>query len=161
MWFVSRRSRPSGKTWTWRRSNASALKPTGSPHASKRAIAAGNGSYFAKVSSRPGCLWHRHAQSDTEGRVIRLDFGDRTLINAYSPSGTTGEVRQGYKYQWLDEFMGFLSDPLRERPRVIVCGDYTSPTGRSTSTTQKGIRSPPAFSPKNGPGWTASSKAGF
>ena len=65
-----------------------------------------------------------HAQSDTEGRVIRLDFGDRTLINAYFPSGTTGEVRQGYKYQWLDEFMGFLSDLLRERPRVIVCGDY-------------------------------------
>ena len=65
-----------------------------------------------------------HTQSDAEGRVIRLDFGDRTLINAYFPSGTTGEERQGYKYQWLDEFMGFLGDLLRERPRLIVCGDY-------------------------------------
>lgn len=65
-----------------------------------------------------------HTQSDAEGRVIRMDFGDRTLINAYFPSGTTGEERQGYKYQWLDEFMGFLGDLLRERPRLIVCGDY-------------------------------------
>jgi exodeoxyribonuclease-3 len=65
-----------------------------------------------------------HPQSDAEGRVIRLDFGDRTLINAYFPSGTTGDDRQRYKYQWLDEFMDFLSALLRERPRVIVCGDY-------------------------------------
>ncbi|TDW99895.1 exodeoxyribonuclease III [Dinghuibacter silviterrae] len=65
-----------------------------------------------------------HPQSDAEGRVIRLDFGDRTLINAYFPSGTTGEDRQRYKYQWLDEFMAFLHALLTERPRVIVCGDY-------------------------------------
>jgi exodeoxyribonuclease-3 len=65
-----------------------------------------------------------HAQSDFEGRVIRLDFGDRTLINAYFPSGTTGELRQQYKYQWLDEFMVFLRELLGQRPRVIVCGDY-------------------------------------
>lgn len=65
-----------------------------------------------------------HTQSDAEGRVIRLDFGDRTLINAYFPSGTTGEERQRYKYQWLEEFMDFLGTLLQERPRVIVCGDY-------------------------------------
>ncbi len=63
-------------------------------------------------------------QSDAEGRVIRLDFGDTTLINAYFPSGTSGDERQTYKYQWLDEFFGYL-DQLREtRPNLIVCGDY-------------------------------------
>jgi exodeoxyribonuclease III len=46
-------------------------------------------------------------QSDIEGRVIRADFGDVTLINAYFPSGTMGEVRQTYKYVWLDEFLYF------------------------------------------------------
>jgi exodeoxyribonuclease-3 len=79
---------------------------------------------FTKVHPDRVVYGTGHAQSDAEGRVIRLDFGDRTLINAYFPSGTTGELRQGYKYQWLDEFMGFLGDLLRERPRVIVCGDY-------------------------------------
>ncbi len=43
-------------------------------------------------------------QSDFEGRVIRADFGDTTLINAYFPSVTSGEERQNYKSKWLDEF---------------------------------------------------------
>lgn len=65
-----------------------------------------------------------HAQSDLEGRVIRLDFGDITLVNAYFPSGTTGEERQTYKYQWLDEFHAFLLELAQTRPNLVVCGDY-------------------------------------
>jgi exodeoxyribonuclease-3 len=63
-------------------------------------------------------------QSDIEGRVIRADFGDVTLINAYFPSGTMGEVRQAYKYVWLDEFLEFLNEVRKERPKLIICGDY-------------------------------------
>ena len=63
-------------------------------------------------------------QSDAEGRVIRADFGDTTLINAYFPSGTSGEERQGYKYQWLDEFFEYINDLRKTRPKLIICGDY-------------------------------------
>ena len=69
-------------------------------------------------------LGNGYMQSDSEGRVIRLDFGDITLINAYFPSGTMGEVRQSYKYVWLDEFLVYLNDLRKERPKLIVCGDY-------------------------------------
>ncbi len=63
-------------------------------------------------------------QSDAEGRFIRLDFGDLTLINTYIPSGTSGEERQAYKYQWLDEFFAYLTELRKTRPNLIVCGDY-------------------------------------
>lgn len=63
-------------------------------------------------------------QSDLEGRVIRAHFGDITLINAYFPSGTMGEVRQAYKYVWLDEFLDFLNDLRKTRDKLIICGDY-------------------------------------
>lgn len=63
-------------------------------------------------------------QSDAEGRVIRADFGDVTLINAYFPSGTSGDERQTYKYQWLDEFNEYLGELVKLRPNLIVCGDY-------------------------------------
>lgn len=63
-------------------------------------------------------------QSDAEGRVIRLDFGDVTLVNTYIPSGTSGDERQSYKYQWLDEFYGYLDLLKSTRPNLIVCGDY-------------------------------------
>ena len=63
-------------------------------------------------------------QSDFEGRIIRADFGDLTLINAYFPSGTSGEDRQTYKYQWLDEFFAYVAKVRKTRPKLIVCGDY-------------------------------------
>jgi len=63
-------------------------------------------------------------QSDFEGRVIRADFGKVTLVNAYFPSGTSGDDRQTYKYQWLDEFFEFLEELKKTRPKLIVCGDY-------------------------------------
>lgn len=63
-------------------------------------------------------------QSDFEGRVIRADYGDLTLINAYFPSGTSGEHRQAYKYVWLDEFLAYLNELRKTRPQLIICGDY-------------------------------------
>jgi exodeoxyribonuclease-3 len=63
-------------------------------------------------------------QSDAEGRIIRADFGDLTIINAYFPSGTTGDLRQTYKYQWLDEFREQISILRRARPNLVICGDY-------------------------------------
>lgn len=63
-------------------------------------------------------------QSDAEGRVIRADFGDITLVNAYFPSGSSGDERQTYKYQWLDEFYEYINVLKQERPKLIVTGDY-------------------------------------
>lgn len=63
-------------------------------------------------------------QSDAEGRVIRADYGDVTLINTYFPSGTSGDIRQTYKYQWLEEYYEYIQDLRKERPKIIICGDY-------------------------------------
>jgi exodeoxyribonuclease-3 len=63
-------------------------------------------------------------QSDAEGRVIRADFGTLTVVNAYFPSGTSGEERQGYKYQWLEEFYQYIHELRKTRPNLVICGDY-------------------------------------
>jgi exodeoxyribonuclease-3 len=63
-------------------------------------------------------------QSDFEGRVIRADFGDISIVNAYFPSGTSGDERQNYKYQWLTEFENYLAALRKKRPQLIVVGDY-------------------------------------
>ncbi|HUR66332.1 MAG TPA: exodeoxyribonuclease III [Chitinophagaceae bacterium] len=65
-----------------------------------------------------------HKVSDDEGRVIQLDFKDVRLINAYFPSGTSGEERQTYKYCWLDEFYQYLEILQNKYPKLILCGDY-------------------------------------
>jgi exodeoxyribonuclease-3 len=63
-------------------------------------------------------------QSDFEGRVMRADFGDITVISVYFPSGTSGEVRQAYKYVWLDEFLDYLNTLRQTRSMLVICGDY-------------------------------------
>ena len=79
---------------------------------------------FSKIEPTNVEFGHGKEQSDFEGRVIRADFGELTLINAYFPSGTTGEIRQNYKYIWLDEFLDYLNDLKKTRRKLIVCGDY-------------------------------------
>jgi exodeoxyribonuclease III len=64
------------------------------------------------------------AMSDAEGRVIRADFGKLTVINAYFPSGTSGDERQTYKYQWLEEFQEYIDALKLKRKQLVVLGDY-------------------------------------
>ncbi|MDA3779531.1 MAG: exodeoxyribonuclease III [Bacteroidales bacterium] len=61
---------------------------------------------------------------DSEGRLIRADFGYLTIINSYFPSGTTGTERQDYKMEYLDEFYAYINNLKKERPNIIACGDY-------------------------------------
>ncbi len=61
---------------------------------------------------------------DVEGRTIRADFGDITMINSYFPSGTTGTVRQDYKMEYLADFQKHVDRLKKERPKIIVSGDF-------------------------------------
>lgn len=78
------------------------------------------------TKKQPDSLFYGNGimQSDAEGRVIRADYGDITLLNCYFPSGTSGDERQTYKYQWLDEFFEYVQQLRKTRPNIIVCGDY-------------------------------------
>ena len=61
---------------------------------------------------------------DSEGRVLRADFGDITIVCVYIPSGTTGDARQAVKMQFLEDFLQWVTALRKERPNIIVCGDY-------------------------------------
>ena len=63
-------------------------------------------------------------QSDFEGRVIRADFGNLSVFSAYFPSGTSGDERQTYKYQWLNEFGEYLDLLRKTKHQLVICGDY-------------------------------------
>ena len=61
---------------------------------------------------------------DHEGRVIRADFCDVSVVNVYFPSGTTGEVRQAFKMDFLADFHQYLNELRKTRPNIIISGDY-------------------------------------
>ena len=61
---------------------------------------------------------------DSEGRVLRADFGDVTVVCVYVPSGTTGDIRQDFKMEFLDDFFVYLTELRKERENIVVCGDF-------------------------------------
>ncbi len=61
---------------------------------------------------------------DTEGRVLRADYGDFSLVSVYMPSGTTGELRQRFKMEWLADFEQYIQTLLERFPNLIISGDY-------------------------------------
>jgi len=61
---------------------------------------------------------------DKEGRVIRADFGDITVVCVYIPSGTMGDERQEVKMIFLEAFTNYLLDLRKTRPNLLICGDY-------------------------------------
>ncbi|MFY0591680.1 exodeoxyribonuclease III [Roseivirga sp.] len=61
---------------------------------------------------------------DSEGRVIRADFDDFSVMSVYMPSGTSGDVRQDFKYEWLDFFFNYALELKKSHPNLILCGDY-------------------------------------
>jgi exodeoxyribonuclease-3 len=79
---------------------------------------------FTKIQPDHVEYGNGHGASDEEGRVIQLDFGKIRLINAYFPSGTSGEHRQSFKYEWLDECYDWLKKLKKKHPQLILCGDY-------------------------------------
>lgn len=79
---------------------------------------------LTKVKPNRVVLGMNNSKYDNEGRVIRADFGDVTVICVYVPSGTTGDVRQGFKMEFLSDFYSFIKDLKKERPRLVICGDF-------------------------------------
>ena len=61
---------------------------------------------------------------DSEGRVLRTDFGDVTILNCYFPSGSSSEERHGFKMEYLKDFRPVVSELLSDRKKTIVVGDY-------------------------------------
>jgi exodeoxyribonuclease-3 len=61
---------------------------------------------------------------DDEGRFLRADYGDLSVVSVYHPSGSSGEHRQGFKMKWLDDFHQYVNELKKVRPNLIISGDY-------------------------------------
>jgi exodeoxyribonuclease-3 len=61
---------------------------------------------------------------DCEGRVLRADYGDVSVISVYHPSGTSGEERQAFKMEWLADFQRYIDGLKKDRKKLIISGDY-------------------------------------
>jgi len=61
---------------------------------------------------------------DREGRIIRADFDSCSVMSAYFPSGSSGELRQDFKFRFLDDFQQDSNRLRTDIPNLNVSGDY-------------------------------------
>ncbi|MGQ0738094.1 MAG: exodeoxyribonuclease III [Bacteroidota bacterium] len=117
---------------------------------------------FTKIKPDKAEYGNGHGPTDDEGRIIQLDFKDTRLINAYFPSGTSGDERQAFKYKWLDEFYTWVNKLQKKYPKLILCGDYNIAHKEIDIHDPKGNKNSSGFLPEErewmtkflGSGWT-------
>jgi exodeoxyribonuclease III len=61
---------------------------------------------------------------DFEGRIIRADFDQCSVMSVYHPSGSSGDDRQVFKMQWLSDFHNYINNLKLEIPNLVLSGDY-------------------------------------
>ena len=60
---------------------------------------------------------------DFEGRIIRADFEDYSVMSVYFPSGSN-PLRQSFKMEFLDLFFDYVKQLVKSIPNLIISGDY-------------------------------------
>ncbi len=66
----------------------------------------------------------RMEKYDFEGRFIRADYENVSVISVYHPSGSSGDERQAFKMEWLEDFRNYINSLRKTLPNLIISGDY-------------------------------------
>ena len=60
---------------------------------------------------------------DFEGRNIRVDFDQLSVMSMYLPSGTN-DARLDFKFNYMDEILDYATKLRKSIPNLVICGDY-------------------------------------
>ncbi len=65
-----------------------------------------------------------HPDFDAEGRYVRCDFGNLTIISVYCPSGSSSPERQAAKFVFMEVFYPHLQALHASGREVVISGDW-------------------------------------
>lgn len=88
------------------------------------------------------------ADIDAEGRFLRADFGNLSVISLYLPSGSSSEERQQIKFLFMQRFLPLLESLFAEGREVVVCGDWNIAHQEIDLKNWKGNRKNSGFLPE-------------
>ncbi len=61
---------------------------------------------------------------DEEGRYLEARFGNLSVVSFYIPSGSSGELRQGFKFEVMAWLQPILDEWLCSGRDYVLCGDW-------------------------------------
>lgn len=64
------------------------------------------------------------AEFDEEGRYIEARYGNLSVVSFYIPSGSSGELRQDFKFKVMQWLRPTLAQWLASDREYVLCGDW-------------------------------------
>ncbi|HVR80872.1 MAG TPA: exodeoxyribonuclease III, partial [Luteimonas sp.] len=61
---------------------------------------------------------------DEEGRYLEARYGNLSVVSFYIPSGSSGELRQGFKFKVMEWLKPILDEWLHSGRDYVLCGDW-------------------------------------
>jgi len=87
------------------------------------------------------------ASMDFEGRNLRIDFADFSVMSLYLPSGTN-DARLAFKFNYMTQFQQYVNALKKEIPNIIICGDYNICHTEIDIHNPKGLKNTSGFLPE-------------
>lgn len=87
-------------------------------------------------------------ESCTEGRYLRLDIGNITIISLYLPSGRSSPERQAIKMESLQTLFDELAAIKKQGRQLIICGDWNMCHTRDDLKNWQANQRKPGFLPE-------------
>lgn len=66
------------------------------------------------------------AHFDSEGRIIRSDFGAFILFNVYFPNGQRDQGRLDYKLAFYEKLLELCDELHAAGKHIVICGDFNT-----------------------------------
>lgn len=85
---------------------------------------------------------------DAEGRVLRADFGELSVLSCYFPSGSSGDERQAFKMRFLEDFHNYIKELRKERLKLVISGDVNICHTEIDIHNPKGLKNTSGFLPE-------------
>ncbi|MDP2127426.1 MAG: exodeoxyribonuclease III [Pseudohongiella sp.] len=86
--------------------------------------------------------------ADAEGRYIQADFGKLSVVSLYMPSGSSGELRQQIKFEFLARLLPLLLSFRNDGRQYIICGDWNMCHKEIDLKNWRANRNKPGFLPE-------------
>lgn len=97
---------------------------------------------------------------DHEGRIVTVEYNDFYLVNVYVPNAQSELARLGYRMEWEDAFLEYVSGLDKIKP-VVICGDMNVAHNEIDLKNPKTNRNNPGFSDSERSAFGRLLEAGF
>lgn len=81
---------------------------------------------YSKIKPLSVCPGMGVKKFDSEGRYLKIEYKDFSLLNIYYPNGKAGPERLAYKMEFYECFLKHANKLRKQGEKLVICGDFNT-----------------------------------